>query len=499
MLGSSASKTIFDLSQKERRKVELVVEALEQCFIGLKIMVKADYLLSGLLLPMLLLIGYRFGPPVIRVFSQSETVSVGRSSGRYDFAEIETGAAVMGASEGLKGAKHFLQNRLDKYLLVQCQANEKWVELSLSEDIYMDAFSVRSLENYASRFKDVAVYGARTYPATSWELIGKFTLQPTEPVQYFKVKSAWVRFLRVVFESHYGDEYYCTANKLAVHGHTLLQTFQDGSKSFADDYTHEKQHILKQFDSLFSEKDDAVPSVTKRTEELSRINRVLKKLHDLETQHSGIKALPRGDNELSPLPSAYDVLSAAEMEAEGVAPFNEFFATLTEQLVRSELQQHLTSHYIAAFEELAIQSEQMFEKLDQDLVRLDATAIYMRSRTEHNLQQQKSFIEVLSIELARHREELERLFNVTARLQSELMSLQQQSQMQTTTIEQQTLQIYALSIAFTLSFLVTTLGYLVSSPQKTLAFGEVFDVTSPRSDQGRRKRQKKHKQLTFHN
>mmetsp|Transcript_28550 Transcript_28550/g.50736 ORF Transcript_28550/g.50736 Transcript_28550/m.50736 type:complete len:457 (+) Transcript_28550:782-2152(+) len=455
-------------------------------------MAKADYLLSGLFLPMILIIGYRFGPPVVRVFQQSDTASISRSSGRYDFAEIETGAAVMGSSDGLKGAKHFLQNRLDKYLLVQCQAAEKWVELSLSEDIYMDAFSFRSLENYASRFKDIAVYGTRTYPAVSWELVGKFTLSPTESVQSFKVKPVWVRFLKVVFESHYEDEYYCTANKLAVYGHTLLQTFQDGSKSFADEYSHEKQHILKQFDSLFNESEEASPSVSKRTEELNRINRVLKKLNDLETQ-----PLPQKEMEITPLPSAYEVLSAHEVETKETAPFNEFFATLTDQLVKSELQQHMTSHFISAFEELAIQSEIMFEKLDQELVRLDASQIYTRSRTEHRLEQQKSFIETLSLELTRHREELERLTNLTTRLQSELMSLQQQSQTQSATIEHQSLQIFTLSIAFTLSFLVTTLCFLLHSPPKRADTWESYEATTPSSDPERRKRQKK-KRLTFH-
>ena len=129
----------------------------------------------------------------------------------------------------------------------------------------MEKFVLVNYEQYSSTVKDFRVFGSLKYPTDSWKLIGNFTVPPPKkknhththrtpgsccttscsrdpfathdlhlPLptsacqarpgqgdQVFALRSA-VRYLKFVFLTHHGAEYYCTLSQIRVHGTTVI-------------------------------------------------------------------------------------------------------------------------------------------------------------------------------------------------------------------------------------------------------------------------------------
>lgn len=146
---------------------------------------------------------------------------------RYDYAALESGGKVLESSHQIFGVKGILREDKDKYLLVPCLIPEKWVEISLLEYILIDEVQFIQGEIYSSAFKEIEIFYSTNYPSDSWILLANVTLLQILQPQRFRVHNKWVRFLKIVFKSHYGNEHYCTLTQFSVYGSNILQELDD--------------------------------------------------------------------------------------------------------------------------------------------------------------------------------------------------------------------------------------------------------------------------------
>lgn len=169
---------------------------------------------------------------------------------RYDYAASDPGGKILGHSRELFGARSILKPDKDKYLLVPCLEPEKWVEISLLEDILIDEVQLTQGQIYSSVFHSVEIQYSIDYPTDSWHHLTTIELEPINTPQRFKVDSVWVRFLKLIFLSHYGNEYYCTLTQLSVYGSTILQ-------NLSEDFLKQREETLAAVKNLTSIEDDS--------------------------------------------------------------------------------------------------------------------------------------------------------------------------------------------------------------------------------------------------
>ena len=84
------------------------------------------------------------------------------------------------------------------------------------------------------------MFGTNRYPAQQWTPLGNFSAQNARRLQYpFALSSIikslinyiyfvlpaplWFKYIRIQFDTHYGDEYYCPISELRVHGTTVAE------------------------------------------------------------------------------------------------------------------------------------------------------------------------------------------------------------------------------------------------------------------------------------
>lgn len=140
-----------------------------------------------------------------------------RESGgkRQNYASLDAGATILDVARDTKSATNLLVPDKDRYMLMPCQNPSKWVVVSLSEDVHADAIALANYEKFSSPVKGFLVLGSVTYPTDTWYVLGNFTAAHTNGEQHFPLDSQHhVRYVKLRFFSHYGDEYYCTLSQL---------------------------------------------------------------------------------------------------------------------------------------------------------------------------------------------------------------------------------------------------------------------------------------------
>jgi hypothetical protein len=141
------------------------------------------------------------------------------SGAEYNYAAASKGAKVLAHNKEAKGAANILGGDKDKYLRNPCSADDKFVDVELSEETLVDTVVLANLEHYSSTFRDFEVYGSMTYPAGAWELLGRFTAENAKHAQRFVLpEPRWTRYLRLRLVSHYGSGFYCILSYLEVYG-----------------------------------------------------------------------------------------------------------------------------------------------------------------------------------------------------------------------------------------------------------------------------------------
>eukprot|EP01017_Pseudomicrothorax_dubius_P035049 TRINITY_DN4864_c0_g1_i8.p1 TRINITY_DN4864_c0_g1~~TRINITY_DN4864_c0_g1_i8.p1 ORF type:complete len:250 (+),score=41.30 TRINITY_DN4864_c0_g1_i8:56-805(+) len=152
---------------------------------------------------------------------------------RTNFAASEGGAHIVETNPGARYASALLSNEEDRYLINSCNG-EKWFVVSLSEDIQIDTFLLLSREQYSSYIKDFELFGSVDYPKTEWFSLGRFRANNTKEFQTFTLeRPAWVRFIKLVYLSHYDDEEFCTLTQIKVYGSTMLSSLKEDMNSYS--------------------------------------------------------------------------------------------------------------------------------------------------------------------------------------------------------------------------------------------------------------------------
>ncbi|EJT96995.1 hypothetical protein DACRYDRAFT_25415, partial [Dacryopinax primogenitus] len=108
-------------------------------------------------------------------------------------------------------------------MLHQCGAKEKWVDVELCDHIWVDTVQLANYEFFSGVFRNISIYLSPRYPPgpEGWVHAGTFEARNVRAVQSFHPApeiEGFHRFVRVVFESYYGGEFYCPVSLLRVYG-----------------------------------------------------------------------------------------------------------------------------------------------------------------------------------------------------------------------------------------------------------------------------------------
>ena len=83
-------------------------------------------------------------------------------------------------------------------------------------------------EKYSSGVRDFDVLGSQTFPTKEWLHLGAFEATYAKREQLFVFPDPkYVRYIKVRFNTHHGDEASCTVSQLKVHGITVMEGMQD--------------------------------------------------------------------------------------------------------------------------------------------------------------------------------------------------------------------------------------------------------------------------------
>lgn len=146
---------------------------------------------------------------------------------RTNFASEAAGAVIMGSNPEMTGVGSLLAADGDSYALSRCDA-KKFVTIGLSEDVMVDTLVLTNEEKYSSSVQHFRVLGSQKYPASEWVVLGNFTAANRLGEQSFPVAvKSWVRYVKISWLSHYGNEFYCTWTRVRVHGSTMLEDLQN--------------------------------------------------------------------------------------------------------------------------------------------------------------------------------------------------------------------------------------------------------------------------------
>ncbi|BAD53432.1 hypothetical protein [Oryza sativa Japonica Group] len=163
------------------------------------------------------------------------------SGAEYNYAAASKGAKVLAHNREAKGAANILGGDKDRYLRNPCSADDKFVDVELSEETLVRTIGLANLEHYSSNFRDFELYGSPSYPAPAeeWELLGRFTADNAKHAQRFVLPDPrWTRYLRLRLATHYGSGFYCILSYLEVYGidavEQMLQEIISGSGADTD-------------------------------------------------------------------------------------------------------------------------------------------------------------------------------------------------------------------------------------------------------------------------
>ncbi|KAJ3126115.1 hypothetical protein HK100_010424 [Physocladia obscura] len=177
---------------------------------------------------------------------------------RFNHASFDCGALILGYNQGASSATSILVKNKDQYMLNRCKNVEKssnskieinnnanFVIVELCDNIKIDTFMLANFEYFSSTFKEFDVYITEQYPPKGnvepnkgWKHLGNFIAANIRDSQgrvfyYFTVKDPlfFTRYMKIVFTSYHGSEYYCPMTQLKVFGKTEIEEFREEEES----------------------------------------------------------------------------------------------------------------------------------------------------------------------------------------------------------------------------------------------------------------------------
>ncbi|PJF18370.1 hypothetical protein PSACC_01798 [Paramicrosporidium saccamoebae] len=155
---------------------------------------------------------------------------------RYNYASSDCAARVLSTNRGCKSASSILQSQKDTYLLNLCSYPSKHIIIELCQDIRIDTLILANFEYFSSTVREFRVSVSKRYPAVGWREVGQFVAENGRGEQVFRVEGAemYTRYLRIDFDTHYGNEYYCLVSVLRVLGKTMMEVFEESASALPE-------------------------------------------------------------------------------------------------------------------------------------------------------------------------------------------------------------------------------------------------------------------------
>ena len=151
---------------------------------------------------------------------------------RFNYASLDCSARVHTSHRSAKSASSILSSKRDRYMLSPCNSKEKqFVAVELCDDIRIDTVQLANFEFFSGVFKDFSVSVAKTYTTDvdGWTHVGTYKAKNVRGVQSFHPPTSlrdFYRYIRIDFETHYGNEYFCPVSLLRVYGLTHLEQWK---------------------------------------------------------------------------------------------------------------------------------------------------------------------------------------------------------------------------------------------------------------------------------
>eukprot|EP00775_Hariotina_reticulata_P005861 gene5861-6102_t len=145
-----------------------------------------------------------------------------------NLAELGDGASVLAANPEAKKPERAIDKDIDSFMKNDCQA-QKWMIIELSQLGTVESVRLTMKELYSSRVHTFRVLGRTTHPrkdgpdythtlgSAAWQLLGSFTAENRRGTQSFSLpQRSRVRYLLMMFDTHYGNEVMCALNALEL-------------------------------------------------------------------------------------------------------------------------------------------------------------------------------------------------------------------------------------------------------------------------------------------
>ncbi|XP_075214632.1 uncharacterized protein LOC142320575 isoform X2 [Lycorma delicatula] len=194
-----------------------------------------------------------------------------------NYASPDCGAKVVNTNPEAGSAWAVLSPSRDEYLLNSCN-NKIWFIVELCEAIQPKKIELANFELFSSILREFSVSVSDRHPTRDWTLLGQFEGKEVRTVQSFNLDppSAFVKYIKVEFHSHYGSEHYCPISLFRVYGTSefeVLDTVDEAHTATVsvdedeDDEFDEGENLEKPR-NLFTSARDAVLSIVKRAAEV---------------------------------------------------------------------------------------------------------------------------------------------------------------------------------------------------------------------------------------
>eukprot|EP01122_Echinamoeba_exundans_P003998 TRINITY_DN14036_c0_g1_i1.p1 TRINITY_DN14036_c0_g1~~TRINITY_DN14036_c0_g1_i1.p1 ORF type:complete len:840 (+),score=148.17 TRINITY_DN14036_c0_g1_i1:112-2631(+) len=196
---------------------------------------------------------------------QSHTRKYSRRE-RHNFASAECGAKTLAANSEAREISAILSSSRDRYMLNPCSAPRKWIVIELCEEVGVEEIMIANFEYFSSMFKEIQILGAAKYPVSHWYLLGNFSANNVREMQNFEIVNSdpvtWIKYIKIRFLTHYGNEFYCPISEIRVYGLTIVEQMHQQLEIDSEDIESLEQVLHHAVGSTLS---DEPPSNTPET------------------------------------------------------------------------------------------------------------------------------------------------------------------------------------------------------------------------------------------
>ncbi|EFJ28524.1 hypothetical protein SELMODRAFT_411383 [Selaginella moellendorffii] len=145
----------------------------------------------------------------------------------YNYAAAANGARVVSFNKEAQGGGNILNRIKDQHYSSPCSAEDKFVVVELSKEIYVGAIIIVNFDEDSSYPRDLELLGSLEYPTEEWKLLGRF--EAKDDIRSFQAfilprTDHSVRYLKLRILSHHREESICTLSTMMVYEPLIKRT-----------------------------------------------------------------------------------------------------------------------------------------------------------------------------------------------------------------------------------------------------------------------------------